>query len=220
MVHANVDAARRDYEALIAKVETRHEHFYAKASYTWSRSRGGSVSEPWNAYSGTEFDFYPTHFVNRYGYLSGDRRHVVKLSGYALLPWDLTVSLAYAWASAPALDTWAYCGDVTPGWLEDDGYDPAINDYCDDWGTNRTHPIFLEPRGSRRGSANYNLDLGLAKAFRIGPTNLELNLAVLNVWGDERPKEYQEQEFTDVPVGSPTKFTEPRRYQVGVRVEF
>ena len=99
-------------------------------------------------------------------------------------------------------------------------HDPAIAGYCQM--SNPDYDIYLEPRGSRRGRASYNLDLGLAKAIHVKGLSLELNLAVLNAGGDERPRDYNEQEFhpDGRAVGQPTKWTEPRRYQVGVRVEF
>ena len=108
-----------------------------------------------------------------------------------------------------------YAGD-----LEEAGYDPDLADYCY---LSDGYTIFLEPRGSRRGQATSNLDLGLAKAVHIGKITLEFNLAVQNVFADEQPTVYNEHENFDpnaLQVGEPTKWTQPRRYQIGVRVDF
>jgi len=215
-VLVNLPGARRDYEAWIAKLETRLKPLRLKASYTYASSTGSADAEAWNAYTLPAYDAYPATWVNAYGAMNDDYRHVVKLSGFASLPWDLTASLACAWRSAPPVDVWGEC--TADSSFAEAGYDPALDEYCahaPGW------QILLEPRGSRRGRAWYNLDLGLAKAIPFKDLTLELNLAVLNAWGDERPEEYSEGDPDPLSeVGTPTDYSEPRRYQVGVRVEF
>jgi hypothetical protein len=80
--------------------------------------------------------------------------------------------------------------------------------------------MYLEPRGSRRGQAEYQLDLSLTKSFHIGNTSLQAIVAVVNAWGDERPTHFVTDVFQSAGHGSPDAYTEPRHYEVGLRFEF
>ena len=81
--------------------------------------------------------------------------------------------------------------------------------------------VFLEPRGSRRGDDRYNLDLQVAKNFRLGgDKNVQAVVSIENVFSDEQPTIYQVNEFQSTPWGTATRFTQPRRYQLGFRFEF
>src|SRR5262249_12714035 len=59
---------RSDYHGVILTVQSRpNSRMSVLASYVYSKSRG-SLEYTQNA--GADFDVYPDHFVNRYGYLS------------------------------------------------------------------------------------------------------------------------------------------------------
>ena len=74
---ANLPAAKRDYQGVLLTFNSHlNERLDVKASYAYSKSRG-SIEYTQNA--GADFDVFPTLFVNRYGYLSDDRRHRVRL---------------------------------------------------------------------------------------------------------------------------------------------
>ncbi len=95
---ANLPDLKRDYEGVIVKFETRAKDWLnLLASYTYSKSQG-NVEYTQNA--GVDFDVYPVHFDNTYGYLSDDRRHRVKLNGYVLLPYNFTLGIDGFWSSA------------------------------------------------------------------------------------------------------------------------
>ncbi len=133
---------KRDYKGAILTFETRaYDWLHLLASYTWSKSQG-SVEYDQNA--GYDFDIYPDYFVNRYGYLSDDRRHRVKLNGFVLLPYDFIVGVNAFWSSA---------FDWTP---EEPGAYGSIS-----------YPMFDAPRGSKRANANYQLDLQISKGFKL-----------------------------------------------------
>ena len=84
----------------------------------------------------------------------------------------------------------------------------------------RVGDVLFEPRGSRRGEPNYQLDLQLSKGFAMGSTELQLFLTVLNVLSSEQPLEYESGVLQVLPWGTPLEYQLPRRYEVGLRLEF
>src|SRR5262249_44199128 len=83
-VLTNPAAARRDYHGLVLRFDGRAgDRLHLVASYSWSISKGSVES---TGGSGSEFDVYPVHFANTYGYLYDDVRHRVKLKGFVKLP--------------------------------------------------------------------------------------------------------------------------------------
>ena len=162
---ANLEEARRDYSAWILNFESRAvDRLHVLASYTNSDAKGytesgWSASRPLN-----DFDLYPYHFVNRYGYLSYHRKHRVKVNGYVFLPWDFGVAFNGIWGSP---FRWT---PRQPARL----VDPSL------WGD-----IFLEPRGSREGAEWTQLDLQLTKGFTFGRVRLQLIGTVLNLFDSE-----------------------------------
>ena len=196
-IMTNIPGLKRDYKAGMIKFETRAKSWlHILASYTYSKSQG---NVEYTQSAGTDFDLYPYHFTNTYGYLSDDRRHRVKLNGYVLLPYQVTVGVDAFWSSAFA---WAPYRDLTS---------PL-------YGTE-----FLEPRGSRRGQDNYELDLQVSKGLKVGPTNMELILAVQNVLNTENVIGLCERDLgcgTGYALGDYDSWQTPRRYELGFRVEF
>ncbi|HEX7149857.1 MAG TPA: TonB-dependent receptor [Thermoanaerobaculia bacterium] len=198
--NGDADALRSNYRGLIAKVETRPTSWLSGiVSYTVSKSRG-SVEYTQNA--GSDFDVAPDHFVNRYGYLSDDARHRVKINGYARLPLAIILGANYNWDSG------------TP------------------WSVTRPSPYggveYLETRGSRRLPHYHRLDLQLQKDFRLGPVTAGLIAAVSNVLSTELPLAIDGNVGLNGTIDSPTNanfgnavsWQIPRRYDIGVRFEF
>ena len=202
-IMTNIPGLKRDYEGYIVKFESRAKSwFHALVSYTYSKSQG-NVEYTQNA--GTDFDVYPYHFVNTYGYLSDDRRHRVKLNGYVLLPYDFSVGIDAFWSSA-----FAYNVEASSSTVPDLPYGSQ----------------FWVPRGSDRGNNNYQLDLSINKGFKVGPVNLQLIGSILNVLNSERTTgvcESYEGCYVGGELrsaGASTSWQQPRRYEVGFRVEF
>jgi hypothetical protein len=202
-VMANLPEATRDYRAGIVRYESRgFDWLTLLASYTYSRSRG-SVQSSQN--QGTDFDFYPWHYDNRYGYLWDHQAHRVKLNGFFYLRGDWTFSFDGYWASP-----WTW----TP--YETFRDNPEMPDY--------TGSHFVEPRGSRDGDNYHRLDLQLAKGFTLGGVRLVLIGAALNafssenvVWVCDRVSGCGGDEFE---MGEPTDWQTPRRWELGFRIEF
>ena len=195
---ANLPQARRDYRAWLLNFESRAiDRLHVLASYTYSDTKGstGSNVAAW------EFDQYPYHYVNTYGYLWYHRQHQVKINGYTRLPWDIGVGFNGRWTSP---FRWT----------------PRERGRRVDRGV--FHPVFLEPRGSREGDSWSQLDVQLTKGFNLGPTRLQLIGAVLNLFDSENAINVCDNVngCGDFELGDPTAWQLPRRYELGVRVDF
>jgi hypothetical protein len=193
---ANLPEAKRDYEAWVLRFESRAlDRFHGIASWVYSESKGSHDG----FISGWDFAVYPFHYENRYGYLADHSRHRVKLNGFVELPWDLLLGVGGYWQSE---QRWT---PTVPGRTQGVG------------GT-----IFLEPRGSRKEDGLYNLDLQLSKGVRIGPTRLELIGSIYNALDTERPLQFCSNltGCGDFALGDPLDWQRPRRYEVGLRLEF
>jgi hypothetical protein len=196
----NLPDLARDYEGFIAKYETRSFSWLTLlGSYTYSESKGNLGFSQGN---NPDFDYYPWHFVNRYGYLNDHRSHRFKLNGFIYIKGDWTVAFDGLWESA---FTWE--PQATP-------FDnPEIPGDV----------MFLEPRGSRDAFSAYNLDLELRKGFTIG--NRVRLVAIGSVYNT-----FSTENGTAVcslvsgcgtfEMGEALSWTLPRRYELGFRVEF
>ncbi len=191
---ANLPAAKRDYQGVLLTLDNHlSEHFQVKASYVFSKSRG-SIEYTQNA--GQDFDVFPTLFVNRYGYLSDDRRHRVRLDGFVRLPldWNFAIQSDY---SSP----FPY-SKVTP----------ALTDV-----------EYLAPRGAFRANSTFNISLEVRKSFPIGPLHGEVIGSVLNLLGTEQVTSVCENALGcggSIAWGGATGYTQPRHYEVGLRLVF
>ena len=193
---ANLPNARRDYEGWMLRFESRgHDRVHFLTSYVYSESKGSVESG-----LGGDFDHYPYHFVNRDGFLSDHSRHTIKVNGYVRLPYDLSLGVGGWWRSE---FRW------TP--IEPVGA-PVLSGVT-----------FLEPRGSRKGNSLHNLDLQLMKGFRLGPTRLRLIGTVYNLLDNELVTDVCESVTgcgTEFEMGDAIAWQQPRRFEVGVRIEF
>jgi hypothetical protein len=189
------DVLRRNYEGVIVAFESRATSWlHVRANYTYAKSKG-SVEYTQNA--GSDYDFFPDHYENRYGYLSDDRRHRVKVNGFVLLPADVTIGVSAFWSSPFAYSR-------TEG---------AAAGYG-------VH--YLEPRGSRRANDNRQLDLEFKKGFKFSDLRFQVIGTVFNVLDSERPTAVCQRDDCGGGslLGDPLAYHPPRNYEVGVRFEF
>jgi hypothetical protein len=197
----------RDYQGLTVKFETRTLGWFTGiASYTWSKTEGSADTRH---YFQGDWDTYPWEWMNMYGYTMHHRPHRVKLNGYFLLPYDITIGFDAWWA-----DTFRYS-------VLDDEYPGAPAGI----------EVYAEPRGNREANSNYQIDLQFAKGLRVGPMRLQLIATIINATSAERPR-YSDDicEYAHgcanpegdgiVNLGDPIEWQNPRRYEVGFRVEF
>ena len=197
-VMANLPGLARDYNGIILDFESRFaDWIHVLASYTRSESEG-NVAYTQN--SGADFDIYPDHFENRYGYLGDDRRHRVKVNGYVDLPLNFTVGFDGFWSSEGA---YTATEALQP---------PSYSRF------------FTERRGSRRANDRYGLDLQAAKGFTFGRNlRFELIAAVFNVFDEEQISSVcarVEGCSGGLALDEPATYIQPRRYEAGVRFEF
>jgi hypothetical protein len=198
-VAANLPDLSRDYQGFMVKFESRTlAWFHILSSYTYSTSEGNIE---YTQAQGADFDFYPHHFVNRYGYLSDHRKHRFKLNGYFLLPYNFTLGIDSFYSSPYR---W------TP--TENRADDPSIP-----YGFR-----YAEPRGSGEGSSAYRTDLQASWALVLRNTRFQIIGTVYNVFGTE----YGTTTCTSVSgcgsyeTGETTEWATPRRYEIGLRFEF
>ncbi len=188
----NLEGLDRTYEGIEARLRTQWRKLYANASYTYSKSEGNIE---YTQSIGSDFDF-EAQSVNRYGNLSTDARHAFKLQGYVEAPWGLQFGFNGRYFSG-----FPYNRVVTPG--------PESGGYGEE---------FVEPRGSRRLPDFYQIDLDARKYFNIRDLRLALILAVQNVTNEQEVT--QVQEFDEGGFGVPLDRQDPRRYEIGGRIEF
>lgn len=158
-----LDVLKNKYTGVITKLETRPFSWLSGlVSYTWSKSQG-SVEYDQNA--GADFDVYPAHFVNRYGYLSDDARHRLKASGFVRAPFGTTFGLDGYWQSgSPDNVTSNLAALGAPA-----GY-----------GT-----LFIIPRGERRLPDQYRLDFQAFHEFTFGKVKMGLIGTIYNLLGTD-----------------------------------
>ncbi len=232
-VRANVNGLERRYEALILRAASRaRPWFHLLASYTYSRTRGNNAySSPFSgfgsgifAFPGGGFDYFPTNFVNLDGNLGDDVRHFVKLNGYLQFPLDFTLGVGAFYRSAGALNVSAGCldmffpSDAGLAELERLGIDyDEMLPYCQ---SESSGTILLVPQGNRRGADLWQLDLQVSKGFRIGSVRLVAIVSAFNVFSEEARSSFVQDPFDRRGWGTPESWQEPRRWEVGVRVEF
>jgi hypothetical protein len=246
--HPGADAGipqpiKSKYVGVITKIDSRPTnwldltmswtHAKSRASTTSTQNQDGSfdyyddrpcVVVPGTATAGPTGNCHFDYFTNTYGYTNDDARDRIKLNGYARLPWAITLGGGWQWDSGTA---WSVARTI-----------PApING-----GT-----LFLEPRGSQRLPHFHQVDLQVQKDFQISKFRLGLIGSVLNVLSTEIPLTINGNpgtlarwnDVTDPSSGtyvdpnqvngvnrfSPTfrqytSWQRPRRYEVGVRLEF
>jgi hypothetical protein len=197
---ANIPQARTDYTAWILNFESRAvDRLHVLASYTNSESKGSTSGG--TSITSEDFDLYPYHWDNRYGYLGNHRKHRVKVNGYVLLPLDFGLAINGIWGSPFRWTPVQPARVVNPS---------AFGN------------IFVEPRGSREGDEWAQLDLQLTKGFRLGRVRLQLIGTVLNLFDAEKVTDvcHRLTGCGDFELGEPTAWQLPRRYELGLRLEF
>jgi hypothetical protein len=231
-VRTNLDGLRRDYEAVILRVASRAKPwFHVIGNYTYSKTQGNNYSQPWygfgsgfGGFPGQDFDFFPTNFINRDGNLNEDFRHTIKVNGYLQFPFDFTLGLNAFYRTAEALSVIASCLDMafpSEGGLAElerlgIEYDQMVQ-YCQ---SPSSGTLFLEERGQRRGADLWQIDLQLTKGFRVGPTRLVLIASAFNVTSEEAPTAFIENAFSTLGWGTAFEWQDPRRWELGFRLEF
>jgi hypothetical protein len=196
-VITNFDDFYREYEAYIGKFETRGEWWHLLFSWTHSESTGNTYNGARESYATALADVFVLDFYNREGYMPDHRPNRLKLSGYVLLPYDITIGMDSWWSDKGRLTTSSTCQNYQAAAnTVVDGQQTVLNyygipddqlQYCyyGDGGFISGNTIFLEPRGNTETEAVWNVDLQFTKAFRIGSVDMSAVLSIYNLIGEE-----------------------------------
>jgi hypothetical protein len=140
----------------------------------------------------------PNDFANARGRLPNDRPHVFRLMGAFDVPrTGLVVAANFQHFSGKP---WAATALVRL---------PQNNSYR----------VLLEPRGSRRLSSQSLLDVRVSRVIAVGRVaRVELLLDVLNALNERAEEELATDNLFSPNLGQPTRFVDPRRAMVGLRV--
>ena len=213
-IMANLAPLRRDYKGLILEYHTRtFDWLTLNASYAYSESEG---SQEYNQNAGADFDVYPAHWENRYGFLNDHRESRLKLNGFFSIKGDWTIGFD-AFYSSPF--TWEPQANSSNSGGEYEGQTIPDIPYSV-W--------YAEERGSREANSNYQLDLQLSKGFTVGRrARLVLIGSVFNALSQERVTRVcssingcTDTDGNHADTGGATNWQTPRRYELGFRVEF
>ncbi len=211
-VISNFVGMERNYEAIIARFETRGDWWHAQLNWTNSESKGNHASDALWSYARELADAFPISLYNTYGYLPDHRDNRVKASGYFLLK-SWTFGVDAFWSSPGVLTPYSTCTNytgATPEALEFYGYGTEMQELCGDgsggsW--NDVYGIFLEPRGSVETKSVSNFDLSITKAFNVGPTDMSVIFTIYNVAGREQDTSFNGTAFRttteETGIGSP-----------------
>jgi hypothetical protein len=193
----NIPDIRSDYEGWMLRFESSGlDWLHLLGSWVVSSSKG---AVDYNTSATGSYDYYPFHYVNRYGYLSDHSRYRVKLNGYLLLPYDFTVAVTGWWDSEFRWTPYSRIVDGMPYGQQ-----------------------FEEPRGSRKADSLHQLDLQVSKGFRVGPTRFVLLGTVNNATNSQTGDDIcgSVTGCGEYDFGEAIEWQQPRRYELGFRVEF
>jgi hypothetical protein len=204
----NVDDYSMTYNGLVMIVEKRRSHgWQAFGSYTRSRATGllpssgttaagaqaSTVAPPTPGMFGRD----PNDLPNTRGLLPNDRPHVFRVMGSFDVPRTgvaIGANMQY-FTGKP----WAATTQITLA-----------------QGDQR---VQLEPRGSRRLSAQSLLDLRVSRRISFGAAgHIELMLDVLNVLDDTAEEGLATDSLLSSNFGQPAIFVDPRRAMLSVRL--
>ena len=196
------------YDGLVMAAEKRRSHgWQAFGSYTWSRAAGLQPSSGANAaasqvstIAGPTFLTFgqdPNSLINAPGRLPNDRPHMARVMGSVDVPrTGLVVAANIQYFSGKP---WA-----------------ASTQIALPQGDQR---ILLEPRGSRRLSAQTLVDVRVSRTIAFGgSTRVELLVDLLNALNDTAEEGLATDNKFSPNFGQPTAFVDPRRAMVGVRL--
>ncbi|WP_404340880.1 carboxypeptidase regulatory-like domain-containing protein [Pseudoalteromonas mariniglutinosa] len=206
-VIAEVDGGETKYWEASLEAEYMGENSYVNASYVWSHYYGNfdqdntTVNNDANTFIGSSFygdgiGRYP--WDNRYGKLSGDKPHLLKVYGYYTVPWQANIGAYFVFQSGQPWEKWD--GSIY-------GYSSSTSRYA-------------EPAGSRRSASHWQLDLNYTQDFKVaGDFEVQFRADLFNVFN--RQTGYNIDPYvSDDTFGEPRDYYSPRRIQMSFNFEF
>jgi hypothetical protein len=163
-----------DYEAVQIALRRRfYRNWKLEASYVWSRAK--SVADLFDPLLTSA----PYLLEDRPGFLTHDRRHVLKTSGQIYLPWwgGYRLGGSVTWESGMPYSRREYR--------------PVFDARSDHAGWRfryfRNMTVYrTRERNDQRSESYWTIDIGLEKEFEIGPTVWQARIELLNLLNDDR----------------------------------
>lgn len=191
-----------NYKAFVLELVRRMYHgWQLAASYTWSEAIGDA--EDFDQILGNERNLLD----QEHGFLSYDQTHVVKVNAMKVTRWGVRVGGVLRWESGLPFSVLQSRATI---WARS----PLL-----DAGDKSRKFRFRYPSGVRndqRNPAYWNLDLRLAKEFRLDRrANMQLTVEVFNLLDD---KTLRIEDRIDSTLGGTRRFG--RQFQLGLRVGF
>ena len=211
------DSFTKYYEACV-EAEWKGTKAYVNLSYSWSHyygnfdqdnstTAGSNDSNIFVGSSNIADDFGRQLWNNKYGNLSGDRRHKLKAFGTYELPWMARIGLYFIFQSGQpwqATDYSVYTADRTAQ------NSSSTSD------TNR----YGEPAGSRTSPSHNQFDVTYTQIFwQTKKYRLEGMVDIYNLFNKQTGYNYQPSVHSSL-FGLPGSYYAPRRTQFGVRFLF
>jgi hypothetical protein len=197
------------YDGLVMAFERRRsDGWRATGSYTLSRASGlqasggtsaagpqvSTVSPPQPLTFGRD----PNDLTNARGRLPNDRPHIVRMTGTVDVPrTKIAIAASFQYFSGKP---WARTALV-----------PLPQ--------NNSQRILLEPRGTQRLPSQSLLDLRMSRTFAVGQFGrVDLLIDVLNALNETAAEEIATDNIASANLGQPSRFVDPRRAMLGVRL--
>jgi Carboxypeptidase regulatory-like domain len=178
-VIAQLDGAFTKYYEATAESQWRGENMWVSGSYTWSHYYGNFDQDNTSGAGGNDANIYigssniadgPGHQLwnDKYGLMTGDRRHLLKLTGTYSFPWHGSAGAYALYQSGAPWTAWDYT---------------KYNQFPDN-STSETIK-FAEPAGSRRTPAHRQLDLNYTQGIPLRGLNLQVAADMFNVFNNQ-----------------------------------
>jgi hypothetical protein len=193
-----------EYEAFVVELTRRqYRNWQMNTSYTWSKAEGDA--EDFSQALGDD----PTLLDDERGFLAYDQRHVFKFNATTIVPWagGFRFGGAVQWQSGLpySILNLTTVRDAMPPYLGDVGVEPR----------NRLR-YETGQRNSERNESWWNVDLHLAKEFRVkSQVEMQVSLDVFNLLNDNSLRVSESVKGTYSAV---RRFG--RQFQLGLRVAF
>lgn len=210
----NLDIAERSYQAVQLMLRRRYaDNWQLMAAYTWSRTEGNFFRADGLDGFADLLDFTDATVVNRYGPAPYDRPHQLRVYGSYHLPLgrsDLTFAGAFRYSDGVPFERTVE-EDIFLG--DEFGFGPSVLRY-------------LTPRGSERLSGNFNVDLALNYALRIGALDeysFDLKAEIFNLTNENEQlgaeSEIDDEGLFGLPRGL-SDLQSPRSYRLTLGIRF
>jgi hypothetical protein len=206
-VIAELDGAFTKFWEVSTEIEWAKDDWWVSGSYTWSHYYGNFDQDNTTTTNDQAIFIGSSNLADgrgrnvwdfKKGDLKGDRRHLLKLYGAYVAPWDGRFGAFLLYQSGEPWETW------------DGSY----------YGFSSSTIRYSEPAGSRTSSSHWQLDLNYTHDFRFADLhNLQVRLDLYNVFDNQTG--YNINPFlSSSTYGEPRSYYRPRRLQLQLKYQF